>query len=56
MNGPYLAKWSGKSANPEPWPDWFQGTVYTKNPDESLILKMVRIEHKGGTLMSKALA
>lgn len=38
-----MARWTGKCAYPDPWLDWFQGNVYTKNPDEALILKMVRI-------------
>jgi hypothetical protein len=42
-NGPYMARWNGKCTYPDPWLDWFQGNVYTKNPDEALILKMVRI-------------
>jgi len=42
-NGPYMARWNGKCAYPDPWLDWFQGNVYTKNPDEPLILKMMRI-------------
>ena len=42
-NGPYMARWNGKSASPDSWLDWFRGNVYTKNPDEALILKMVRI-------------
>lgn len=42
-NGPYMARWKGKCTYPDPWLDWFQGNVYAKNPDEALILKMVRI-------------
>jgi len=42
-NGPYMVRWSGKSKHPEPWLDWFKGNVYSKNPDEALIKKMVQI-------------
>ena len=42
-NGPYPAKWSGKSKCPNSWLDWFHGNIYTKNPDEALIDKMVAI-------------
>jgi hypothetical protein len=42
-NSPYMARWSGKSKHSDPWLDWFQGNVYTKNPDEALIDKMIHI-------------
>lgn len=42
-NGPYFAKWSGKSKYPDPWLDWRHGNIYTKNPDEALVDKMVAI-------------
>jgi hypothetical protein len=41
VNGPYFALWSGKSTYPDPWFDWFGGNIYTKNPDEPMIEKMV---------------
>lgn len=43
QNGPLMARWSGKSAHADPWLDWFQGNIYTKNPDAALIDKMVQI-------------
>lgn len=43
QNGPYFAAWSGKSEYPDPWLDWFDGNIYSKNPDEALIDKMVQI-------------
>jgi len=42
-NGPYFAKWSGKSRVGEAWLDWNDGNIETKNPDEALIDKMVAI-------------
>ena len=45
-DGPYFARWSGKSKYPGPWLDWHRGTVYTKNPDEPLVDKMVAIAHE----------
>ena len=41
--GPYFAVWKGKSAHPDAWLDWSRGNIYTKNPDEALIDKMVLI-------------
>ena len=43
QTGPYFALWSGKSTHPDPWLDWSDGNIYTKNPDEALIEKMVSI-------------
>lgn len=45
-NGPYFAKWNGKSECPDPWLDWSDGDIYTKNPDATLIDKMVAIAHE----------
>jgi hypothetical protein len=45
-NGDYFALWSGKSGYPDPWLDWFEGNIYTKNPDDPLINKMVDIAKK----------
>lgn len=45
-NGDYFALWSGKSKYPDPWLDWFDGNIYTKNPDDPLIDKMVEIARK----------
>jgi hypothetical protein len=42
-NGPCMARWTGESKHADAWLDWFQGNVYSKNPDEALILKMVQI-------------
>ena len=43
QNGDYFVRWSGSSRNAEPWLDWYKGNIYTKNPDEALIDKMVAI-------------
>ena len=42
-DGRYWAAWSGSSALPQPWLDWEDGTIYTKNPDEALVRKMCMI-------------
>ena len=47
-NGPYFAIWSGPSEYDDPWLDWFEGNVYTKNPDPPLIRKMVAIADRLG--------
>lgn len=43
QNGQHMARWSGPSKLSDPWLDWFQGNIYTKNPDPALIDKMVQI-------------
>jgi hypothetical protein len=45
-NGEYFALWSGKSEHPDPWLDWSEGNIYSKNPDDPLIDKMVAIAKK----------
>ena len=42
-DGPHWAVWSGPSELPQPWLDWDDGQVYSKNPDEPLIRKMCAI-------------
>jgi hypothetical protein len=41
--GPYWAVWSGASELPQPWLDWDDGRVYSKNPDAPLISKMCAV-------------
>jgi hypothetical protein len=41
--GKYFVRWLGKSKYPDPWFDWFQGDIYTKNPDKAIVAKMLQI-------------
>lgn len=41
-NGSYFAIWK-QAHDDEYWLDWFDGNVYTKNPNPVLIQKMVEI-------------
>jgi hypothetical protein len=41
--GPYFARWLGKSAHDEPWLDWSGGEISSKWPDTALYLKMLAI-------------
>lgn len=43
MQGEYFAVWNGESKFEEPWLDWQAGRIFTKNPDEPLIAKMMAI-------------
>lgn len=49
-NGPYHARWGGPSKYDEPWIDWAEGELYTKNPDPPLIAKLLEI---AGVLSAK---
>src|SRR5688572_25919427 len=40
-NGDYFALWSGKSEHLDPWLDWSRGNIYSKNPDDAIVDKMV---------------
>ncbi|HEX9063131.1 MAG TPA: hypothetical protein VF941_23405, partial [Clostridia bacterium] len=42
-NGPFFAVWKHDGQENEYWLDWFGGNIYSKNPDEILISKMVNI-------------
>ena len=44
-NGPHFAVWSGPTVHGRAW---FEGNVYTKNPDSPVINKMVEIARKLG--------
>lgn len=46
VNGPYFAVWTGESTYPDPWFDWSGGNVYTKNPDEPMIEKMISLAQR----------
>ncbi len=39
----HTVKLSVKSEHDEPWLEWFQGDVYTKNPDEPILAKMLEM-------------
>ncbi len=45
-NGPFFTLWIGTSAHVEPWFDWLGGNIYTKNPDEPIMEKMVEIARR----------
>jgi len=32
-----------QSQYPDPWLEWFEGDIYTKNPDEAILAKMLQI-------------
>jgi len=38
-----FARWRGKSKYPDPWFNWWNGTIKTKNPDPPIIEKMLQI-------------
>ena len=42
-NGEYFTLWSGSSRHEEPWFNWWEGNVETKNPDPPIIAKMIRL-------------
>jgi len=43
LNSPYFVAWNGESIHAEPWLDWADGNIYSKNPDQAIIRKMVSI-------------
>lgn len=43
QDGPHFVRWKGASKYPDAWLDWRDGNIYSKNPGEPLIDKMVRI-------------
>jgi len=45
-DGPHWAIWNGASELPQPWLDWEDGQIYSKNPDEPLTRKMCAIAQK----------
>jgi hypothetical protein len=49
MSGyPYFARWSGPSQYDDPWFDFSGGNIYTKNPDEPMIAKMIEMAARLG--------
>ena len=47
-NGPYFAVWQGPSTKTCYWLTWTDGQIYTKNPDDLIIGKMLKISRKLG--------
>lgn len=47
-NGPCFAVWSGKKGHPEPWFDWADGQVFTKNPKRAELSKMLELAKRFG--------
>jgi len=47
-NGESFALWSGPSRLPQPWLEWDEGNISTKNPDRALIAKMLQIAERLG--------
>jgi hypothetical protein len=48
LNGKYFALWAGVSRQPDPWFDWSDGHVHTKNPDPAVIAKAIQIASRLG--------
>ena len=42
-NGVYSVLWKGKSGSQDPWFDWFDGNIFTTNPDRAVVEKMLQI-------------
>jgi len=42
-NGKYSVTWKGQCTVSEPWFDWSDGNVYTTNPDQAILGKMLQI-------------
>lgn len=41
-HGEEFALWNGPSRYPEPWFEWCEGNISTKNPDPAMVAKMIR--------------
>jgi len=39
----YTVRLDMRSKYPDPWLAWFEGDLYTKNPDEQILAKMLQI-------------
>jgi hypothetical protein len=48
VHGDDYALWSGSCRYPDPWFNWTQGNISTKNPDKQIIAKMIQIAAKFG--------
>lgn len=47
-NGDEFALWNGPSRHAEPWLQWREGNISTKNPDGNLVAKMIQIAARLG--------
>jgi hypothetical protein len=47
-NGDYFTLWTGPSSHAEPWFDWWDGNVQTKNPDPAMIAKLIQLAERLG--------
>lgn len=43
IQGAHFAVWHGESSHEEPWLDWADGRIFTKNADAPLLEKMVAL-------------
>lgn len=46
--GPCFTLWHGECGYDEPWFDWHNGQIYTKNPDKAIVDKMVAMARAFG--------
>src|SRR5437867_11832752 len=51
LQGGYGAAWSGPSIYPDPWFTWWDGQIYTKNPDDAMWQKMAQIARHFGAIV-----
>ena len=52
QNGPYFAVWSGPcSYDGGGWFDWSDGRISTKNPDQAILGKMLRLASQLGAVV-----
>ncbi len=50
-SSPLLAIWDGPSVLIDPWLDWSDGQIFTKNPDALLINKMIEVAERLGAVV-----
>jgi hypothetical protein len=43
--GQYFANWQSEYAPPDAWFDWYEGNVFTKNPDRMVLGKSLDIAY-----------
>jgi hypothetical protein len=42
-NGPYAAVWEDPEGNVRGWFDWYGGAVFTTNPDQDIVRKLLEL-------------